>query len=90
MQFSSIFTILAIAMTTAAAPAEVEARNGGSPSCNTDQKAVCCNTIVGAVLCDVVNILSTGTCSAGSYCCSTDAPLGAFINIQALNCVKAL
>ncbi|KAK3943600.1 hypothetical protein QBC46DRAFT_351473 [Diplogelasinospora grovesii] len=91
MQFSTIFTVLAVAMTATATPVEnLVARNGGggstsTPSCSNNQKAVCCNSLLGVLGC-AVNILG-GSCSGTAYCCSTDAAPGTLINIQALNCV---
>ncbi|KAK1775472.1 hypothetical protein QBC45DRAFT_243133 [Copromyces sp. CBS 386.78] len=45
MQFSSVVTFLTLAMTAAAAPAEVVARTNITPStCSGDYKPYCCNT----------------------------------------------
>ncbi|KAL2257141.1 hypothetical protein VTK26DRAFT_603 [Humicola hyalothermophila] len=81
MQFSTIFTALALAMTAAAAPgAEIT-------SCSNDNKPVCCNSgLLGVLDCTVAAL--GGQCQGQSYCCETNAAQGAGININALNCVK--
>lgn len=71
MQFSTIFTALALAMTAAAAP-------GAAPSitsCSNDNKPVCCNE---GSLADVLGLTCAvaalgGQCQGQSYCCETNA-----------------
>ncbi len=71
MQFTSLFTILAVAMTTSALPSpNVAARGGGGggtiASCNSiGNQVVCCDEILGC-------LISVGkTCDASAYCCET-------------------
>jgi hypothetical protein len=71
MQFSNIFTLLAVAMTATALPAAdnsnaVAPRTGGS--CHTHQKQVCCN----GILTCLVTILGA-SCSGKTYCCETSS-----------------
>lgn len=81
MQFSNVFTVLALAMTAAALPAvenvDVVARTNSNPNppstCNNNQKNVCCNSVLGILGC-AVNVLG-GSCTGSSYCCTTDAPV---------------
>jgi hypothetical protein len=70
MQFTSLFTILAVAMTASALPAEQVAPRAANQvaSCNNVQSQVCCDGVVGCTL----NVLGT-TCDGGSYCCDSDA-----------------
>jgi hypothetical protein len=92
MQFSQIFTAMALAMTATALPAgenvDMLAPRTG-PSCNNNQHTVCCNSvlpILGNILCSV-GILGS-SCGGGTYCCSADAAPGTVINLQLLNCAK--
>jgi len=81
MQFSNIFTVLALAMTAAALPAaenvDLLARTNPIPNppstCNNNQQNVCCNSLLGILGC-AVNILG-GPCTGSSYCCNTNAPV---------------
>ncbi|CAM1509440.1 Fc.00g031790.m01.CDS01 [Cosmosporella sp. VM-42] len=93
-----------MAAITITAPTEIEARDGGAggAGCNSHQKPVCCNGILGCT----VQIVGSG-CVSGS-CCYKTMPLmnvlpflrtysfpdsntnnkDTFINIQALDCVN--
>ncbi|RYP18299.1 hypothetical protein DL765_004019 [Monosporascus sp. GIB2] len=82
MKFTTLTALLTMAVAAAAAPTEVEARTGGS--CNNDQKSVCCDGILNCV----VQVIAP-TCSGTAYCCETDAPEGALVNVELLNCVQA-
>ncbi|KAJ4291253.1 hypothetical protein N0V88_006254 [Collariella sp. IMI 366227] len=88
MQFKTLITALAVAMTASAMPAgsadAVEARTEPSV-CNNNQKSVCCNGLLGLLGC-TVGILG-GNCNGEAYCCQTNAPLGSLINVQLLNCL---
>lgn len=69
MQFSTIFTVLAAAMTATALPNV--ARSGG------DETAVCSSTHNNNVCCDgllncVLNVVAEN-CSNDAYCCKSDA-----------------
>ncbi|KAK3898430.1 hypothetical protein C8A05DRAFT_37973 [Staphylotrichum tortipilum] len=93
MQFTNIISVLALAMTAAALPAAenidllAPRTNDPAPACtNNDQRPVCCNGLYGILSCSV-NILGS-PCEGSSYCCSTSAGHGTFINIQLLNCLK--
>ncbi|EGS23441.1 uncharacterized protein CTHT_0001330 [Thermochaetoides thermophila DSM 1495] len=96
MQFTTIFTVLALAFSAAAAPAPAEKSSGGSTtitSCSNESKPVCCNKSDGLIGVDVLGLtcavaLLGGQCQGTSYCCETDAAEGDGINITALNCVK--
>ncbi|KAK4171134.1 hypothetical protein QBC36DRAFT_316078 [Triangularia setosa] len=100
MQFSSLITILTVAMTAAALPAAdvannnvVVARTGGGGSgtpineCSQqNEKPLCCNTT------GILNILSCvigavgGTCSGAVKCCNVEGSPGTLININILTC----
>ncbi|KAI1780920.1 hypothetical protein F4818DRAFT_397223 [Hypoxylon cercidicola] len=82
MQFSAITTLFALAAVAIAAPSEVMARTEGSCTSSV-QKQVCCNGLLNCV----VQIIGS-TCTSQTYCCDTNAGVGALINIQALNCIK--
>jgi len=78
MQFTSIISVLALAMTAAALPAAenidllAPRTNNPAPACtNNDQRPVCCTGLFGILGC-AVNILG-GPCQGSSYCCSTTA-----------------
>ncbi|KAJ4347652.1 hypothetical protein N0V85_009752 [Neurospora sp. IMI 360204] len=89
MQFSSVFTLLTIAMTAAAAPAEVVARTTITPgSCTIpNYKPYCCQSLSstgGGVLGGLLGLdLSAalactvgvigGQCNASVKCCKSDA-----------------
>ncbi|KAK4101161.1 hypothetical protein N658DRAFT_496453 [Parathielavia hyrcaniae] len=91
MQFSNIFTVLALAMTATALPAADVAARHDSKTCNNEQKSVCCNGgLLGGIGCTVgvLSILTGDTCQGSAYCCETQAAAGAIVNINALNCVK--
>ncbi|KAH7262805.1 hypothetical protein BKA59DRAFT_505827 [Fusarium tricinctum] len=89
MQFTTIASILAMATVAIAAPApaDIEARTGGgnTPVCSAQAKQVCCNGLLSCA----VQVLG-GNCGGNSYCCQTNAPVGAFINVALLNCVDIL
>ncbi|KAJ4253471.1 hypothetical protein NW762_010629 [Fusarium torreyae] len=89
MKFTTIASVLALAATAVAAPADVEARTGGggggsTTTCSANNKQVCCNG-----LSCLVQVLGN-TCSGDAYCCKTDAPAGTLVNVALLNCVKLL
>ncbi|EWZ29330.1 uncharacterized protein FOBCDRAFT_277093 [Fusarium oxysporum Fo47] len=92
MQFTKIASILAMASAAIAAPApgnyEIEPRTGGGnnqPSCSAQSQQVCCNGLLSCA----VQVLGSD-CSNNAYCCETDAPVGALVNVALLNCVKLL
>ncbi|CAM1511939.1 Fc.00g094520.m01.CDS01 [Cosmosporella sp. VM-42] len=82
MKCSAAIAALTMAVAAIAAPADIEVRTGSS-TCNSNQKQVCCNGILGCA----VQVLGVG-CSGGSYCCETEAPVGSLINLALLNCVS--
>jgi len=79
MQLTSILSAAAMAMTVAAAPAEVVARNGqggSSSQCNAGSTVACCTPVAGGILgLNVLNCLvGVLTCNGGSaQCCKTSA-----------------
>ncbi|KAH7144767.1 hypothetical protein DER46DRAFT_616483 [Fusarium sp. MPI-SDFR-AT-0072] len=92
MQFTKIASVLAMATAAIAAPApgnyEVEPRTGGGnnqPVCSAQSKQVCCNGLLSCA----IQVLGSG-CNNDAYCCETEAPVGALINVALLNCVKLL
>ena len=92
MQFFTIVSILSLGLLASAAPG-LEVRTGGGGggdggSCNASgQKQVCC--VGGGILNLICTVTALGSaCGNEAFCCSTDAPVGALINIQALNCVN--
>jgi len=94
MQFSNLFTVLALAMTATALPAaenvDVLVERTDIPSnCNAASTNVCCQGgVLGGLLC-AVSVIG-GSCNGQAYCCNTDAPVGVLINIQLLNCLKLI
>ncbi|KAK3904908.1 hypothetical protein C8A05DRAFT_13260 [Staphylotrichum tortipilum] len=85
MQFSSLFTLLAVAMTASAVPS---GHGGGSAeinACSSKTANVCCGGLLGCVI-----TLVGKECEGSSYCCDTTAPQGGVIDVNALNCVKLL
>ncbi|WKT54153.1 hypothetical protein QSH57_004737 [Fusarium oxysporum f. sp. vasinfectum] len=89
MKTTALLSALTMAVVAIAAPAEIEARGGGSGgTCNSDNhQQVCCNGGGLLGLACTVGLLSTG-CNQGTYCCETQSSVGGLININALNCVK--
>ncbi|KAH7210831.1 hydrophobin 3 [Fusarium redolens] len=92
MQFTKIASVLAMAAAAIAAPApgnyEIEPRTGGGnnqPVCAAQSQQVCCSGLLNCV----VQVLGTG-CKTSSFCCKTDAPTGALVNVALLNCVDLL
>lgn len=76
MQFTSIFTLLAVAMTAAALPSGdmVAARGGGGGEtniCSSQTANVCCNGL--ALNCVLTGVLGQ-TCQGSSYCCANTTP----------------
>jgi len=84
MHFAKVIVPLAIAATASAVaipePAPVpavemtiEARNAwpSSPSCNGNQKAVCCNGVLG-ILPLACNVLGNNCNGGNAYCCNTN------------------
>ncbi|KAK4035103.1 hypothetical protein C8A01DRAFT_38438 [Parachaetomium inaequale] len=96
MQFSNLFTVLALAMTASALPAAetvgklAPRTDHPVPSCSNNQQPVCC----GGLLFDLLGICSVsilgGTCSGSSTCCTTNAAPNTLVNIQLLNCLDIL
>jgi hypothetical protein len=94
MQFSHLFTGLALAMAATALPAGenvdmLAPRTENPPSCSNNQHVVCCNSvlpILGDILC-AVGILGSG-CGGGTYCCSANGAPAGLISLNALNCLK--
>jgi len=75
MQFNTVFTLLAIAMTAAAAPtqegAEIVARTGSCTATQTD--IFCCNGLgIGILDLFCTTIIGTGSCSTNTYCCNAN------------------
>jgi hypothetical protein len=68
MQFTSVFTLLAVAMTASALPSEV-ARGNNIASCNAASQNVCCNGLLNCVV-----QVAGKTCNTEAYCCETTAP----------------
>jgi hypothetical protein len=68
MQFTTVFTILAAAMTAAAMPSSrLLARNGDDGDtnvCSSESTAVCCNGIASCLL----NVAAKN-CDNSAYCC---------------------
>ncbi|UNI22279.1 hypothetical protein JDV02_008181 [Purpureocillium takamizusanense] len=87
MKYTAALSALALAATAMAAPAELDARTNSNPpsNCNNNGKQVCCS---GLLNCLVQAIGSP--CQNDAYCCKTDAPVGALINVALLNCLKLL
>jgi hypothetical protein len=68
MQYTSIFTILALAMTAAAAPSEKLPRvQSNIASCNSATQNVCCNGVANCIL-----TVAGKNCEGSAYCCDTD------------------
>ncbi|VBB77193.1 Putative hydrophobin precursor [Podospora comata] len=102
MQFSSLITILTVAMTAAALPAAdvannnvVVARTGGSGTpvneCSVNnEKPFCCNPapILGIPIGFLSCVLGVigGTCSGVVKCCNVDAPASGSITLNVLTC----
>ncbi|KAI1058797.1 hypothetical protein LB507_004113, partial [Fusarium sp. FIESC RH6] len=88
MQFSTLASVLTMAVAAIAAPADtLEARTGGGNNavCSAQNKQVCCNGLLSCA----VQVLGSN-CNGNSYCCKSDAPVGALINVALLNCVDLL
>ncbi|KND91806.1 hypothetical protein TOPH_03483 [Tolypocladium ophioglossoides CBS 100239] len=79
MKYTVALSIFTLAVTAIAAPTDVDTR--GAPCSNNGEKQVCC---IGLLSC-VVQALG-GNCNS-AYCCNTEAPIGAIINISLLNCL---
>jgi hypothetical protein len=81
MQFSHLFTAVALAMTATALPTgenvdKLAPRTDPVPvpTCNNNQQPVCCNSLIpilGQILCSV-SVLG-GTCEGSARCCTTNA-----------------
>lgn len=77
MKFTTVASVLAMAATAIAAPADVEARGGGhgsGGSCSADTQQVCCNGILSCA----VQVLGKN-CDGSAYCCQTGAPVVSFL-----------
>ncbi|KAK4237131.1 hypothetical protein C8A03DRAFT_34946 [Achaetomium macrosporum] len=90
MQLTNLFTVAALAMTASALPAAenvdiLAKRTTPAPTCSNNNQPVCCNGLLGVLLC-AVSVVG-GNCEGSSYCCETNAPVGSLINLQLLNCV---
>ncbi|CAG7561889.1 unnamed protein product [Fusarium equiseti] len=92
MQFSTLASVLTMAVAAIAAPADIlEARTGGGSGggnnavCSAQNNQVCCNGLLSCA----VQVLGSN-CNGNSYCCESDAPVGALVNVALLNCVKLL
>ncbi|KAJ4015497.1 uncharacterized protein FIESC28_05354 [Fusarium coffeatum] len=88
MQFSTLASVLTMAVAAIAAPADtLEARTGGGNNavCSAQNNQVCCNGLLSCA----VQVLGSN-CNGNSYCCKSDAPVGALVNVALLNCVKLL
>ncbi|KAM5341197.1 hypothetical protein ACJ41O_015306 [Fusarium nematophilum] len=86
MKFTTVASVFAMAATAFAAPSDIEARTGGKGgSCSVNTKQVCCNGILNCA----VQVIGS-QCNNQAYCCKTDAPVGALINVALLNCVDIL
>lgn len=67
MQYSTIFTVLAAAMTAAAMPsAPVDARTADTFICPATSSQVCCNGVADCL----VNVLAKN-CENQAYCCES-------------------
>ncbi|KAK4204770.1 putative hydrophobin precursor [Triangularia verruculosa] len=101
MQFSSLITILTVAMTAAALPAADVANNnvvvartgggGGTPvnECSvTNEKPVCCTGgLLGLIDLSCLVAAVGGICSGNVKCCNVDKNVGqALITIDILTC----
>ncbi|KAK4118207.1 hypothetical protein N657DRAFT_685404 [Parathielavia appendiculata] len=91
MQYSSIFTILALAMTAIAAPSEKVVRAGGGDttigSCNSSNSNVCCTSgLLGVLNC--IAVLGKN-CEGSAYCCSDKTIQNGVVNLDA-SCVEVL
>ncbi len=72
MQFSSVFTILAVAMTASAIPSGGKGGGGSTEinACSSKTANVCCgSTVLGCLI-----TLIGKECAGESYCCDTNAP----------------
>lgn len=75
MQLTSLFTLLAVAMTASALPSletptrrsEKGGGSGEGDTCTNETANVCCT---GGILACLVNV--AGPCTGSSYCCSQD------------------
>ncbi|KAH7231155.1 hypothetical protein BKA59DRAFT_536371 [Fusarium tricinctum] len=86
MKTAAALSALTMAVAVIAAPSDIEARGSSSSSCNSKtHKQVCCNGLLSCT----VQVLGSN-CNNDAYCCKTNAPVGALINIALLNCVDIL
>ncbi|KAL2257585.1 hypothetical protein VTK26DRAFT_9451 [Humicola hyalothermophila] len=83
MQFKNVLALFTVAMTASAFPA-----SNTTNSCNNNNKPVCCPGLLGGILCAVG--LVNAQCNGKSFCCKTEAPVGALVNVDMLNCISAL
>ncbi|KAF5007854.1 hypothetical protein FDECE_5769 [Fusarium decemcellulare] len=84
MKFTTVASVLAMAATAMAGSSEFETRT--AKTCTAaHHKQVCCNGLTNCLV-----QVAGQNCVNKAYCCKTDAPVGTFINIQALNCVSIL
>lgn len=66
MQFTSLFTMLAVAMTASALPSEAAPRGNNVGSCNSIAQNTCCNGLL-----DCLITVVGETCKGEAYCCDT-------------------
>ena len=64
MQFTSLFTILAVAMTASALPSEVAPRANQIGSCNSQTQNACCDGLAGCLV-----VIAGSACKGEAYCC---------------------
>ncbi|CAG1994584.1 hypothetical protein SNK03_010382 [Fusarium graminearum] len=82
MQFSTLTTVFALVAAAVAAP---HGSGGNNPVCSAQNNQVCCNGLLSCA----VQVLGSN-CNGNAYCCNTEAPTGALINVALLNCVDLL
>ncbi|RSM18259.1 hypothetical protein CDV31_002985 [Fusarium ambrosium] len=80
------FTIVASALAMAVSACATGTGGGSSGgSCNANTKQVCCNGLANCL----VQVVGKN-CDGSAYCCNTEAPVGALVNVALLNCVDLL
>ncbi|KAK4115522.1 hypothetical protein N656DRAFT_795255 [Canariomyces notabilis] len=86
MQLSAIFTVLAVAMTAAAAPCP-NCPGGETNICSVEQSLYCCNAGLLNLICNV-NVLGS-SCTGQSFCCDNSVVQQGLVNVAA-QCIKVL
>ncbi|GAB1313396.1 hypothetical protein MFIFM68171_03606 [Madurella fahalii] len=91
MQLTTVVSVLAVAMTAAAAP------TGGDTTttvnyCSNQQTQYCCNSLLSCTSVDVLAELLGGSanCQGESYCCENNGNQYGIINLDLLNCNRIL